>query len=132
MLWMYIQYRMKHIDLEVKDRRPYYIPKEGDWVKIKSLEWYNCWVCEQGVVNTERVFNRGMSRYCGLTMKVASVIISPYSRMLQFRLEGVLDIFTMDMFEETFPKDSYTADNTHKKTTFKLVEIPAILTLKNK
>lgn len=89
------------LDLEVKDRKPSIIPKVGDRVKIKSLEWYKKW--NRGPLH-QRVdvpmgFYDMMKGFCGSIQTVNSVDGSA------FTMKG--DVFnwkfSLEMFEEVYP-----------------------------
>lgn len=92
------------MDLEVKDRKPRIVPKVGDKVKIKSLEWYNKWKDVLGSVDVPQTFTDYMARFCGETFKVTANYGSGY-----FYLEDTDNfIFSMEMFEDVFPASSST------------------------
>ena len=86
------------LDLEVKDRKPAIEPKVGDKVKIKSKEWYEKWKDAEGDVDVPFLFVLGMEKYCGETMEVT------YAANKFFLLEDCRAKFSMEMFEEVYPK----------------------------
>lgn len=68
--------------------------KEGDYVKIKSLGWYNANKDEYGDVHTYCEFVDDMSIYCGEIHKIKSI------RSKTYKLEGCeCWDFSRDMFE---------------------------------
>lgn len=92
------------MDLEVKDRKPCIVPKVGDKVKIKSLEWYNKWKDVFGSVDVPQTFTDYMARFCGETFKVTANYGLNY-----FYLEETDNfIFSLEMFEDVFPASSST------------------------
>ena len=86
------------LDLEVKDRKPVITPKVGDKVKIKSRKWYDKWKDAEGDVRVPRTFLDEMKEYCGKTMEVTR------ENVFSFSLEGSIYSFSMEMFEEVYPK----------------------------
>ena len=86
------------LDLEVKDRKPAITPKVGDKVKIKSREWYEKWEDAFGDVDVPCGFVYGMREYCGKIMEVREI------RDFAFYLKGSVFLFSMEMFEEVYPK----------------------------
>ena len=58
------------LDLEVMDRKPDITPKVGDWVKIKSKEWYEKWKDSSGSVPILFDFIGEMKEHCGRIYKV--------------------------------------------------------------
>lgn len=62
------------LDLEVKDRKPSIIPKVGDRVKIKSLEWYKKWKDKDEDVNFPSLpnfFAKEMKEHCGKIVTIS-------------------------------------------------------------
>ena len=95
------------LDLEVKDRKPDIVPKVGDKVKIKSLEWYEKWKDSEGDVSfygTGCCFVPNMANLCGRIFSVDSVInfIGENRYCLGFRSY----YFVSEMFEEVYPQES--------------------------
>lgn len=86
------------LDLDTKDRKPDIVPKVGDKVKIKSLEWYERWSNVHGEVRVGCVFIELMKDYCGRTMTISEV-----SPLGNYRFKGVDYYFSLDMFEEVYP-----------------------------
>ena len=86
------------LDLEVKDRKPAITPKVGDGVKIKSKEWYEKWKKRDGVVDVDYCFVDDMRKCCGKMMKVIKVNGDGFFVM------GSVYTFSMEMFEEVYPK----------------------------
>lgn len=91
------------LDLEVMDRKPDITPKVGDWVKIKSKEWYEKWKDGAGDIRIGTCFVENMSRFCGGIYKVTSVSLAGNSS-----LDGLKCFWSMDMFEEVYPQEEYT------------------------
>ena len=90
------------LDLEVKDRKPDIVPKVGDKVKIKSLEWYEKWKNSDGEVSGlgSHVFLPCMSECCGKTFEIK------YFWGRFFSLKDFGKGWTMAMFEEVYPQES--------------------------
>ena len=86
------------LDLEVKDRKPTITPKVGDKVKIKSREWYEKWKDVRGEVDVSCGFVDNMRKHCGKIMEVREI------RDFAFYLKGSVFLFSMEMFEEVYPK----------------------------
>lgn len=95
------------LDLEVMDRIPDITPKVGDWVKIKSKEWYEKWKDGAGDIRIGTYFVENMSRFCGGIYKVTSVSLAGNSS-----LDGLKCLWSMDMFEEVYPQEEYTVQKT--------------------
>lgn len=95
------------LDLEVMDRQPDITPKEGDWVKIKSKEWYDKWRDLKGFVNGigPYLFSDLMIKYCGQVYKIRVSFGS------HFLLEGIPFGWTLAMFEKVYPQEEYTILN---------------------
>ena len=92
------------LDLEVKDRKPSIIPKVGDRVKIKSLEWYEKWKDEDGSVrfaSSMYKFANFMAEWCGKTLTVNS--IETHDVRVRWRLNSTIYCFIPEMFEEVYP-----------------------------
>lgn len=93
------------LDLESKDRNPVIVPKVGDKVKIKSLEWYEKWMCPiSGYVSfygTECVFSAKMKQYCGKEFIIDRVDDTFYGN--HFKLMSLPYTFIPEMFEEVYP-----------------------------
>ena len=103
------------LDLEVMDRKPDITPKEGDWVKIKSKEWYEKWKNSSGTVRIGPYFVGTMSRFCGEICKVTAISLSG-----NVRLDEVMCEWSMGMFEQVYPQEEYTVH----KTTFGEIVVP--------
>lgn len=86
------------LDLWTKGRKPDVVPKVGDKVKIKSLEWYEKWSDEYGNVTVSYTFTTFMKDYCGRTMTISEVTPSG-----NYKFKGVGYCFSLDMFEEVYP-----------------------------
>lgn len=91
------------LDLEVMDRKPPITPKVGDWVKIKSKEWYEKWKDNSGNVRIGPVFVEDMSRFCGGIYKVTAISLAG-----NVRFDEVRYAWSMGMFEEVYPQEEYT------------------------
>ena len=91
------------LDLEVKDRKPSFIPKVGDRVKIKSREWYEKWKDASGLIrftSTKCVFVEPMKELCGKTLTVTDIIDFDGERWL---LDPDIHLFVPEFFEEVYP-----------------------------
>lgn len=91
------------LDLEVKDRKPSIVPKVGDRVKIKSLDWYEKWKTP-GLyehVDVPFAFNNSMACLCGQILTVCKVEENKFS-MEHFGGE-LRWSFSLEMFEEVYP-----------------------------
>ena len=96
------------LDLEVMDRKPDITPKDGDWVKIKSKEWYEKWKNSFGSVNVHRCFIDKMQVCCGRIYRIAEVTCTN-----RFILEDERYAWSMEMFEEVYPQEEYTVHKTY-------------------
>lgn len=94
------------LDLEVMDRKPDITPKEGDWVKIKSKEWYEKWKDSYGNVPVYFDFIEEMKEHCGRIYKVKSILSSEY-----FYVDELEYAWSMEMFEKVYPQEEYTILN---------------------
>lgn len=95
------------LDLEVMDRKPDITPKEGDWVKIKSKEWYEKWKNRFGTVPVRFSFEKDMKEHCGGIYKVRYV-----SSLGDFSLDEVGFAWSMEMFEQVYPQEEYIVQKT--------------------
>lgn len=91
------------LDLEVKDRKPIFVPKVGDKVKIKSREWYEKWRIFVPVehVNVVHSFIFEMVPFCGKVLTVRG--IDEDSFFLGNEETEVYWAFSLEMFEEVYP-----------------------------
>lgn len=96
------------LDLEVKDRKPDITPKVGDWVKIKSREWYKTWMIVTGDVLVNYCFTSHMEKYCGRICQIREVGSSDY-----FLLKDNEWSWSMEMFEEVYPQEEYTVHKSY-------------------
>ena len=96
------------LDLEVMDRKPDIPPKVGDWVKIKSKEWYEKWKDSYGSVNVHRCFIDKMQVCCGRIYRIAEVTCTN-----RFILEDERYAWSMEMFEQVYPQEEYTVHKTY-------------------
>ena len=103
------------LDLEVMDRKPDITPKEGDWVKIKSKEWYEKWKDSSGYVPVCFDFIKDMKEHCGRIYKIMAISSNEY-----ILLDEVEYIWSMEMFEQVYPQEEYTVH----KTTFGEIVVP--------
>ena len=95
------------LDLEVKDRKPDITPKEGDWVKIKSREWYEKWKNGFGTINVHFAFIDKMKEHCGRIYKIQTVLSSE-----KFYLDKLRYTWGIEMFEQVYPQEEYTVSKT--------------------
>lgn len=88
------------LDLEIMSRNPVVVPKVGDKVKIKSMEWYEKWKDDIGNVDLPGsfFFSKRMAQYCGNTYRVIG------SNEYYYTLEGCTSCWTCSMFEEVYPQ----------------------------
>jgi len=92
----------------VMDRKPDILPKVGDWVKIKSKEWYEKWKDSYGSVNVHRCFIDKMQVCCGRIYRIAEVTCTN-----RFILEDERYAWSMEMFEQVYPQEEYTVHKTY-------------------
>lgn len=95
------------LDLEVMDRKPDITPKEGDWVKIKSKEWYEKWKNSSGYVPVYFDFIGDMKEHCGRIYKVKTILSSEY-----FYIDELNYAWSMEMFEQVYPQEEYIVNKT--------------------
>lgn len=105
----------KKIDLEVMDREPDITPKVGDWVKIKSKEWYEKWKDSYGSVHVRFSFTEEMKEHCGRIYKIRAISSNEY-----FYIDEHRYTWSMEMFEQVYPQEEYTVH----KTSFGEIIIP--------
>ena len=103
------------LDLEVMDRKPDITPKEGDWVKIKSKEWYEKWKDSYGSVHVRFSFTEEMKEHCGRIYKIRAISSNEY-----FYIDEHRYTWSMEMFEQVYPQEEYTVH----KTSFGEIIIP--------
>ena len=92
------------LDLEEKDRKPSIIPKVGDRVKIKSLEWYEKWKNETGSIRmdtTSCYFVSSMAYLCGEVLTVQNVTGEGGSK--RWVLDKDHHFWIPEFFEEVYP-----------------------------
>lgn len=96
------------LDLEVMERKPDITPKVGDWVKIKSRDWYEKWKNSAGYVNVPGSYyvKDSMAPYCGHVYKVEE------ATRIYFKLERNSFYWTPPMFEEVYPQEEYAVRQT--------------------
>ena len=95
------------LDLEVMDRKPDITPKEGDWVKIKSKEWYEKWKDSSGDVPVCFDFTKDMKEHCGRIYQIKTISSNEY-----IHLDEVKYLWSMEMFEQVYPQEEYTVPKT--------------------
>ena len=95
------------LDLEVMDRTPDITPKEGDWVKIKSKEWYKKWKNSSGDVRVCFDFVKDMKEHCGRIYKIRAISSNEY-----FYIDEHRYTWSMEMFEQVYPQEEYTVQET--------------------
>ena len=103
------------LDLEVMDRKPDITPKEGDWVKIKSKEWYEKWKDSSGDVPVCSDFVEDMKEHCGRIYKIRAISSNEY-----IHLDEVEYLWSMEMFEQVYPQEEYIV----QKTSFGYIVTP--------
>lgn len=91
------------LDLEVMDRKPDITPKEGDWVKIKSKEWYEKWKNSSGSVYVRFEFIGDMKEHCGRIYKIKTILSRGH-----FYIDELRYTWSMEMFEQVYPQEEYT------------------------
>ena len=94
-------------DLEVMDRRPPITPKVGDWVKIKSKEWYEKWKDSYGTVPVRFAFMEEMKEHCGRIYKIRAI-----PSIEHFYIDELRYTWSMEMFEQVYPQEEYTVSKT--------------------
>lgn len=90
------------LDLETKDRKPSIIPKVGDRVKIKSLEWYEKWKDEDEDVNFSSLpnfFAKGMKKYCGKIVTISD----EFGFGFELCEDDKPQVWLPEFFEEVYP-----------------------------
>ena len=103
------------LDLEVMDRKPDITPKDGDWVKIKSKEWYEKWKDSFGDVRVCFDFVKDMKEHCGRIYKIRAISSNEY-----IHLDEVEYLWSMEMFEQVYPQEEYIV----QKTSFGYIVTP--------
>ena len=103
------------LDLEVMDRKPDITPKDGDWVKIKSKEWYEKWKDSSGDVPVCRYFTKDMKEHCGRIYQIKTISLNEY-----IHLDEVGYLWSMEMFEQVYPQEEYIV----QKTSFGYIVTP--------
>lgn len=95
------------LDLEVMDRKPPITPKVGDWVKIKSKEWYEKWKDSYGTVPVRFTFIEEMKEHCGRIYKIRAI-----PSIEHFYIDELRYTWSMEMFEQVYPQEEYTVHKT--------------------
>ena len=91
------------LDLEVMDRKPPITPKVGDWVKIKSKEWYEKWKDSSGTVPVRFAFVEEMKEHCGRIYRINAI-----PSIEHFYIDELRYTWSMEMFEQVYPQEEYT------------------------
>lgn len=89
----------RELDLQAPLRKPDKAIRVGDYVKVKSKEWYNKWKTPQGNI---LCFVPGMDVYCGKVFPVDRI-----SGDSNFYLKDVCCVWEAEFFEEVYPKEDY-------------------------
>lgn len=89
----------RELDLQAPNRKPDRAIRVGDYVKVKSKEWYNKWKNPAGCIGA---FVSGMDIYCGKVFPVERI-----SGDSNIYLKDVFGIWEPEYFEEVYPKEEY-------------------------
>lgn len=89
----------RELDLQAPLRKPDKAIRVGDYVKVKSKEWYNRWKDPTGSI---LCFVPGMDACCGKFFPVARI-----SGDGDIYLKGVGCVWKPEFFEEVYPKEEY-------------------------
>ena len=89
----------RELDLQSPLRKPDKAIRVGDYVKVKSKEWYEKWKDSRGCVKS---FVSGMDAYCGKVFPVKHI-----SGDSNFYLKDVCCVWEAEYFEEVYPKEEY-------------------------
>lgn len=92
-------------DLEVKDRKPYIVPKVGDKVKIKSREWHEKWKGSAGYVPVSYYFTESMAKHCGRVLTVKEVKLGSQGELFKLEEDEKEMNWSLEMFEEVYPQE---------------------------
>ena len=103
------------LDLEVMDRKPPITPKVGDWVKVKSKEWYEKWKDSNETVPVRFAFVEEMKEHCGRIYRINAI-----PSIEHFYIDELRYTWSMEMFEQVYPQEEYTVH----KTTFGEIVVP--------
>lgn len=90
----------RELDLQSPLRKPDKAIRVGDYVKVKSKEWYNKWKDSAGCVKS---FVSGMDAYCGKFFPVEIIYVDGSIRLGG----GVACTWRPEFFEEVYPKEEY-------------------------
>lgn len=90
----------RELDLQAPLRKPDKVIRVGDYVKVKSKEWYNKWKTPQGNILS---FVSGMDAYCGKIFPVETIFVDGSIRLG----DGVACTWRPEFFEEVYPKEEY-------------------------
>lgn len=89
----------RELDLQTPLRKPDKAIRVGDYVKVKSKEWYNKWKTPQGNI---LCFVPGMADYCGKVFPVEQILGGS-----NIHLKDVSYGWEPGFFEEVYPKEEY-------------------------
>lgn len=89
----------RELDLQSPLRKPDKAIRVGDYVKVKSKEWYDKWKTPQGNI---LCFVPGMVAYCGKVFPVERI-----SGDSNIHLKDVCCVWEPEYFEEVYPKEEY-------------------------
>lgn len=90
----------RELDLQAPLRKPDKAIRVGDYVKVKSKEWYNKWKNPAGCIGS---FVSGMDTYCGKIFPVETIFVDGGIRLG----DGVECTWRPEFFEEVYPKEEY-------------------------
>lgn len=89
----------RELDLQAPLRKPDKAIRVGDYVKVKSKEWYEKWKNSRGCIKS---FIPGMDAYCGKVFPVDRI-----SGDSCFYLKDACCAWEAEFFEEVYPKEEY-------------------------
>lgn len=89
----------RELDLQAPLRKPDKAIRVGDYVKVKSKEWYEKWKNSRGCIKS---FIPGMDAYCGKVFPVERI-----SGDSNIYLKDVSCVWEPEFFEEVYPKEEY-------------------------
>lgn len=90
----------RELDLQAPLRKPDKAIRVGDYVKVKSKEWYKMWKNSAGCIGS---FVPGMDTYCGKIFPVEIIFVDGGIRLG----DGVECTWRPEFFEEVYPKEEY-------------------------